>query len=46
MSAQNQQSASSAYYEFDENNFGINFPTGIEAGELSDRLKEANYKVH
>lgn len=32
----------SLYYEIDENNFGINFPTGIEAGELAAKLKKAN----
>lgn len=35
----------SMYYEIDENNFGINFPTGIEAGELAAKLKQANGKL-
>lgn len=35
----------SLYYEIDENNFGINFPTGIEAGELAAKLKQANGKL-
>ncbi|MBI5753685.1 AbrB/MazE/SpoVT family DNA-binding domain-containing protein [Candidatus Peregrinibacteria bacterium] len=35
----------SLYYEIDEDNFGINFPTGIEAGELAAKLKQANGKL-
>lgn len=35
----------SLYYEINENNFGINFPTGIEAGELAAKLKKANGKL-
>ena len=35
----------SLYYEIDENNFGLNFPTGIEAGELATKLKQANGKL-
>ena len=35
----------SLYYEIDEDNFGINFPTGIEAGELAAQLKKANGKL-
>lgn len=30
------------YYETDEENFGINFPTGIEAKKLTKELKKAN----
>ncbi len=30
------------YYENDEDNFGINFPTGIEAKKLAKELKKAN----
>lgn len=33
------------YYEVDDYNFGINFPTGIEAKELAKKLKEANAKL-
>lgn len=35
----------SLYYEIDKDNFGINFPTGIEAGELAAKLKQANGKL-
>ena len=33
------------YYEMDENNFGINFPTGIEASQLAKKLKKANARL-
>lgn len=36
---------STHYYDIDENNFGINFPTGIEAGELAKKLKKANERL-
>lgn len=36
----------SLYYEIDEENFGVNFPLGIEAGELAKELKKANGKLH
>lgn len=32
----------STYYEIDEDNFGLHFPTGIEAGKLAQHLKKAN----
>jgi len=32
----------SLYYEVDDQNFGINFPMGIEAGELAEKLKKSN----
>lgn len=34
-----------AYYEIDEENFGLNFPMGIEASELYEKLKNAAKKV-
>ena len=33
------------YYEIDEDNFGINFPTGIAADELYKKLKQANEEI-
>ncbi|MBU2524963.1 AbrB/MazE/SpoVT family DNA-binding domain-containing protein [Patescibacteria group bacterium] len=33
------------YYEIDENNFGLNFPTGIEANNLATKLSKANEKL-
>lgn len=35
----------SLYYETDSQNFGINFPTGIEAGKLAKELKKANERL-
>lgn len=36
----------STYYEMDEENFGLHFPTGISASKLADNLKKANAKIH
>ena len=33
------------YYEIDEENFGLNFPRGIEVGELARELKKANERL-
>ncbi|OGJ49217.1 hypothetical protein A2335_05060 [Candidatus Peregrinibacteria bacterium RIFOXYB2_FULL_32_7] len=33
------------YYELSDDNFGLNFPTGIEAGELLKKLKKMNGKL-
>lgn len=35
----------SVYYEVEEEKFGINFPNGINAGELKKQLKKANAKL-
>lgn len=35
----------SLYYEIDNDNFGINFPTGIDAVELAAKLKKANARL-
>lgn len=33
------------YYEIDEENFGINFPSGISAKVLAEKLRKANAKI-
>lgn len=33
------------YYEDEKGNFGLNFPTGIEASELLKELKKVNAKL-
>lgn len=34
------------YYEIDEENFGLHFPTGISASKLAAKLKKANARLH
>ncbi|MEK7528714.1 MAG: hypothetical protein AAB592_03025 [Patescibacteria group bacterium] len=34
------------YYEIDDENFGLHFPTGIEASKLLAKLKKANGEIH
>lgn len=34
------------YYERDNGSFGLHFPTGMEAGELLRRMREADKKIH
>lgn len=34
------------YYEMDEENFGLNFPMGMEASKLLKELKKADKKIH
>ncbi len=33
------------YYELNENNFGLNFPTGMDAKELVAKLRKANERL-
>ncbi len=33
------------YYEIDEDNFGLHFPSGIDASKLAKNLKKANEKL-
>ena len=34
-----------SYYEIDEENFGLNFPTGISASKLAQYLKKVHAKI-
>lgn len=34
------------YYEIDEENYGLHFPQGINAGKLAAELKKAHAKIH